>query len=102
VGESESNRVAGGATPGAEKGAADSTGSFTAALSEEDIMLLRLRDELYEGRWEFMLADLRDRLQGKPYVFRLAHPIQDDIARIERLSRFERQHGVNLADHIRS
>jgi len=101
VGESDSNRTAaGGATPDAKKSAGDQAKQFAAGLSEEDVMLLRLRDELYEGRWESMLADLRDRLQGKPYVFRLAHPIQDDIDRIERLSRFERQHGVNLADHI--
>ena len=73
---------------------------FVASLSEEEIMLLRLRDELYDGRWESMLADLRDRLQGKPYVFRLAHPIQDDIDRIERLNRFERQYNVNLAKYI--
>jgi hypothetical protein len=73
---------------------------FVGSLSEEEIMLVRLRDELYDGRWDTMLADLRDRLQGKPYVFRLAHPIQDDIDRIERLNRFERQHGINLAKFI--
>ena len=73
---------------------------FVAGLSEQEIMLLRLRDELYDGRWDTMLADLRDRLQGKPYVFRLAHPIQEDIDRIERLNRFERQHGVDLAKFL--
>ncbi|HUX03201.1 MAG: hypothetical protein WBD63_03635 [Phycisphaerae bacterium] len=73
---------------------------FLEALGEEEIMLLRLRDELYEGRWDAMLADLNDRLQGKPYVFQLAHRIQDDIERIERLSRFERQHKVNLAEYL--
>ena len=73
---------------------------FLESLGEEEIMLLRLRDELYEGRWDAMLADLNDRLQGKPYVFQLAHRIQDDIERIERLSRFERQHKVNLAEYL--
>ena len=73
---------------------------FVASLSEEEIMLLRLRDELYEGRWDAMLADLNDRLQGKPYVFKLAHRIQDDIERIERLNRFERQYSVDLARFI--
>jgi hypothetical protein len=73
---------------------------FVEALSEEEIMLLRLRDELYEGRWDSMLADLNDRLQGKPYVFKLAHRIQDDIQRIERMSRFERQHDVDLAQYL--
>jgi len=78
----------------------DRAKQFVASLSEEEIMLLRLRDELYEGRWDAMLADLNDRLQGKPYVFKLAHRIQDDIERIERLSRFERQHAVDLAKYI--
>jgi len=73
---------------------------FVAALSEEEIMLVRLRDELYDGRWDAMLADLNDRLQGKPYVFKLAHRIQDDVERIERLNRFERQYNVNLAKFI--
>lgn len=73
---------------------------FVATLSEEDIMLLRLRDELYDGRWDAMLADLNDRLQGKPFVFKLAHRIQDDIERIERLNRFERQNNVDLAKFI--
>jgi len=74
---------------------------FVAGLSDEEIMLIRLRDELYEGRWDAMLADLNDRLQGKPYVFKLAHRIQDDIERIERLNRFERQYNVNLARYIK-
>ena len=73
---------------------------FLESLGEEEIMLLRLRDELYDGRWDAMLADLNDRLQGKPYVFQLAHRIQDDIERIERLSRFERQHKVSLAEYL--
>jgi len=73
---------------------------FVAGLSEEEIMLIRLRDELYDGRWDAMLADLNDRLQGKPYVFKLAHRIQDDVERIERLNRFERQYNVNLAKFV--
>jgi hypothetical protein len=70
---------------------------FVETLTDEDKMLLRLREELYEGRWDAMLVDLNDRLRGKPYIFRLASRIQDDMARVERLSRFEREKGVNLA-----
>lgn len=80
--------------------AAEKVRQFVRGLSEEEIMLLRLRDELYGGRWDAMLADLNDRLQGKPFVFKLAHRIQDDIERIERLNRFERQHNVDLAKFI--
>ena len=47
-----------------------------------------------------MLADLNDRLHGRPYIFRLASRIQDDMARVQRLSRFERRKGVNLAKLI--
>jgi len=71
--------------------------AFIESLTDEDKMLLRLREELYEGRWGTMLADLNDRLGGKPYIFRLASRIQDDIARVERLSRFERTNRINLA-----
>lgn len=85
---------------GAPVGAEVRAKQFVAALSEEEIMLVRLRDELYDGRWDAMLADLNDRLQGKPYVFKLAHRIQDDVERIERLNRFERQYSVNLAKFI--
>jgi hypothetical protein len=81
-------------------GAEERARQFVTSLSEEEIMLLRLRDELYEGRWDSMLADLNDRLQGKPFVFKLAHRIQDDIERIERLNRFERQNSVDLAKFI--
>jgi hypothetical protein len=87
--------------PSALKGTAEGrVRAFVAGLSEEEIMLLRLRDELYGGRWDAMLADLSDRLQGKPYVFKLAHRIQDDIERIERLNRFERQYSVDLAKYL--
>jgi len=94
VGESESTQ------PTQRSSAEDRAKQFVASLGEEEIMLLRLRDELYGGRWDAMLADLSDRLQGRPYVFKLAHRIQDDIERIERLNRFERQHNVDLAKFI--
>ena len=74
--------------------------AFLEGLTDEDKMLLRLRQELYEGRWDAMLADLNDRLRGRPYIFRLASRIQDDLARVERLSRFEREKGVNLATKL--
>ena len=89
-----------GAQPAQKANLAERAKQFIATLGEEEIMLLRLRDELYSGRWDAMLADLNDRLQGKPYVFKLAHRIQDDIERIERLNRFERQFNVDLAKHI--
>ena len=72
--------------------------AFLDGLADEDKMLVRLCQELYEGRWDDMLGDLNDRLHGRPYIFKLASRIQDDIARVQRLSRFEREQNVRLAE----
>ena len=63
-------------------------------------MLVVLKRELYEGSWDMMLSDLNARLAGRPYVFKLANRIRDDIQRIARLQDFERDHQVDLADHV--
>ena len=74
---------------------------FVRSLSAEERMLIALRDELYVGSWERMLQDLRDRLQGRPYIFKLVNRIEEDLTRIERLQSFELKHRVNLADLVR-
>ncbi|MBI2901335.1 MAG: hypothetical protein HYY17_14215 [Planctomycetes bacterium] len=71
---------------------------FYAALSRDEQVLLELRDDLYSRSWEQMLQDLRARLKGKPYIFKLVNRIQDDIARIERLMEYEKKHHVNLGE----
>ena len=63
-------------------------------------MLVVLRHELYDGSWDEMEKDLRARLDGRPYIFKLAHRIADDLERIERLREYERSVGVNLADFV--
>ena len=63
-------------------------------------MLVVLKHELYEGSWDEMVADLQARLEGRPYIFRLAHRIIDDLERIKRLRDFERQHGVDLGEFV--
>ena len=63
-------------------------------------MLVVLKRELYEGSWDEMEADLRARLEGRPYIFRLAHRISEDLERIVRLRAFERQAGVDLGDYV--
>ena len=75
-------------------------GVFVAQLSDEERMLILLKGELYEGRWQAMLSDLSNRLEGKPYIFKLANRIRDDIARIEKLQRFEEQHKLDLTDFV--
>jgi hypothetical protein len=73
---------------------------FVQGLSDEHRMLIALKRQLYGGDWEPMLDDLRNRLAGKPYIFKLADRIQDDIERIERMADFETEHNIDLADYI--
>jgi hypothetical protein len=77
------------------------TQEFIDRLTQEERMLILLQSELYENSWLAMVNDLRNRLDGKPYIFKLASRIQDDIARIEKLQSFEREHNVKLSDFIK-
>jgi len=74
--------------------------AYANSLSQEHKMLVALKSHLYGGTWEPMLDDLRNRLAGKPYIFKLVHRIQDDIERIEEMRRFEAEHNVDLADYV--
>ena len=73
---------------------------FVDAMAREERMLVVLKRELYEGSWGEMEADLRARRDGKPYIFKLVHRIEDDLARIERLRTFEASAGVDLGDYV--
>jgi len=73
---------------------------FVDRLTPAERMLIVLKRELYEGQWEPMQADLRARLEGRPYVFRLVHRIEDDIHRIERLKAFEQLHQTDLGEFV--
>ena len=73
---------------------------FVKGLSEESRMLVVLKAQLYGGSWEPMLEDLRNRLSGKPYIFKLANRIHDDIERIEQMQQFEAEHNIDLADYV--
>ena len=64
-------------------------------------MLVVLKRELYQGQWVEMRNDLEARLAGRPYIFKLANRIEDDLARIERLEAFEREYNVDLSDYVR-
>lgn len=74
--------------------------NFVNSLSNEQRMLVILKRQLYGGSWEPMLDDLKNRLSGKPYIFKLANRIQDDIERIKRMDEFEKKHNVDLADYV--
>lgn len=73
---------------------------FVNGLSDECRMLVVLKAQLYGGMWEPMLDDLRNRLSGKPYIFKLANRIKDDIERIEQMRKFEAERSIDLANYV--
>lgn len=75
--------------------------SFVQSLDEPQRMLVILKAQLYGGKWEPMLEDLENRLEGKPYIFKLANRIKDDVERIRRLQVFEQDNGIDLADYVK-
>ena len=73
---------------------------FVKALSTEHKMLIILKAQLYGQRWEPMLNDLNNRMDGKPYIFKLANRINDDIGRIKQMQTFEAEHDIDLGDYV--
>lgn len=73
---------------------------YIARLSDEHRMLVILKAQLYGGKWEPMLDDLQNRLEGKPYIFKLVNRIKDDIERIEEMQKFESENNIDLADYV--
>ncbi len=74
--------------------------NFVRGLGNEHRMLVVLKAQLYGGRWDPMLDDLKNRLAGKPYIFKLNNRINDDVDRIKELRAFEDDHKVDLADYV--
>jgi hypothetical protein len=74
---------------------------FLRTLSREERILVVLKAELYDGAWDEMVADLQARLEGKPYIVKLATRIEDDLKRIETLRAYEQREHVNLSDYIK-
>jgi hypothetical protein len=85
-----------------EKGREKAIADFVKGLSAEHKMLLILKTQLYGGKWEPMFQDLKNRLEDKPYIFKLVNRINDDIERIDQIRQFERQYNVNLSDYVES
>lgn len=84
-----------------EAAASKVVSNYVNGLSDEHRMLVVLKAQLYDDMWEPMLDDLRNRLSGKPYIFKLVNRIQDDIGRIEEMQEFESEHDIDLADYIK-
>jgi hypothetical protein len=85
---------------GGKAGVSKTVSDFVEGLSDEHRMLVVLKAQLYGGTWEPMLDDLRNRLDGKPYIFKLVSRIEDDIERIEQMQQFETEHNIDLADYV--
>jgi hypothetical protein len=73
---------------------------FVESLDEKHRMLVILKAQLYGNCWEPMLEDLRNRLEGKPYIFKLAGRIREDVERIEKMRSFETEHGIDLSELV--
>jgi hypothetical protein len=69
-------------------------------LTDEHRMLVVLKSQLYGGSWSPMLDDLKNRLDGKPYIFKLINRINDDVERIEAMKAFEKTHNIDLCDYV--
>ena len=72
-------------------------------LTEEQRMLVDLRDVLYEGSWEDFRSDLKARQESRPHVFdvvpaspRLKGTIERHLRVINELDCWERAHGRKL------
>jgi len=70
-------------------------------------MLLKLRDELYEGRWDLFITDLEARFAGKPHLFeigsassRLKERITGHLDLIRSLQATEERLGIDLAQTV--
>lgn len=74
---------------------------FLDILDDKHRMLVVLKTQLYGDRWEPMLEDLQNRLEGKPYIFKLVNRIKDDIERIEQMRSFEAEHNVKLSNFLK-
>ena len=90
----------GNSDKGGDTAVSRAVSDFVNGLSEEHRMLVILKAQLYDGTWEPMLDDLQNRLAGKPYIFKLANRIRDDIERIGQMQKFEAEHNVDLADYV--
>ena len=83
-----------------ETGVSGAIAVFVGQLGDEHRMLIVLKAQLYGGSWDPIIEDLKNRLSGKPYIFKLVNRIKDDIERIETLRSFEIEHHVDLCSLV--
>lgn len=74
---------------------------FVKGLTRDEKMLVILRDELYDGKWDLMIQDLKDRLNHGPYIFKLAGTIENDLKIIKKLQSFEKKNKTDIGKILR-
>ena len=79
---------------------AERHGAFAESLGKEARVLVVVRDELYNGSWDELVADLAARQQKKPFIFKLNTKIDEDLDRIATLRAYEEEHQVNLREFL--
>jgi hypothetical protein len=75
--------------------------AYFRSLASDESNLLVLREILYEGSWDEMVADLEARKEGKPFVFKLQSRIDEDLERIKKLRGYEETTGADLGKFVR-
>jgi hypothetical protein len=72
-------------------------------LTDEQRMLVNLRDVLYEGSWDDFRADLEARRDDRPHVFdtvsessRMPETIERHLRVVDELERWEQRYGRRL------
>ncbi len=70
-------------------------------LSEQDRVLIVCNYQIYDDNWDAMEKDLKDRLEGRPYVLKLGERIREDIERVLRLRKIEDKFGIKLGNYVK-
>lgn len=68
------------------------------SLEPAERTLVLLRNELYGGSWDELIADLQARQNRNPFVFKLNSRIEEDLERIAKLRALEEETGLDLQD----
>ncbi len=69
---------------------------FVRNLTVEELILLKLREELYEGNWSALENDLVDRLQCRPLIYKISRRIKRDLESLKKLRSYEQKNKVDL------
>jgi len=68
--------------------------------------LIQLRDEIYQGSWDRMLKDLKDRLTARPYNYKKVNQSAIDFPKVWHLKQYEQAQRIgnqnfNLANLLK-